>query len=75
MEVSDRCCRVEGAKMSMSRWRRSHQKGAESSMEEQLVVAVTIARMIAPCRMVKEDLLRDRIKCRHVVRKSGGSWS
>ena len=44
-------------------------------MEEQLAAAVTIARMIAPCRMVKEDLLRDRIKCRHVVRKSGGSWS
>ncbi len=40
-------------------------------MEEQLVEAVTIARMIAPCRMVKEDLLRDRSKCRHVVRSLG----
>ena len=52
-----------------------HQKGAVSSMEVQLVLAVTMARMIAVCRLVKEDLLRDRIKWRHVVRKSGGSWS
>ena len=75
MEVSERCCRVEGANMSMSRCRRSHQKGAVSSMEEQLVLAVTMARMIAVCRLVKEDLLRERRKWHHVVRKSGGLWS
>jgi hypothetical protein len=61
--------------MSMSRWRRSHQKGAVSPMEEQLVLAVTMARMTAVCRLMKEDLFRERRKWRHVVRKSGGSWS
>ena len=61
--------------MSMSRWRRSHQKGAVLLMEEQLVIAVTMACMTAVCRLVKEDLLRERRKWRHVVRKSGGSWS
>ena len=38
--------RVDGAKMSMSRWRRSHQKGAVSSMVEQLVVEMVMAGMI-----------------------------
>jgi hypothetical protein len=33
--------------MSMSRWKRSHQKGAEASMEGQLVVATTMARKMA----------------------------
>ena len=32
--------------MSMLRCRRSHQKGAVLSMEEQLVLAVTMARMM-----------------------------
>ena len=29
----------------------------------------------AVCRLVKEDLLRERRKWHHVVRKSGGLWS
>lgn len=28
-----RCCVVEGAKMSMSRWSRSHQKGADAVLD------------------------------------------
>jgi len=32
--------------MSMSRWRRSHQKGAVSLMVEQLVVETAMAHMI-----------------------------
>jgi hypothetical protein len=43
---SERCLRVDGAKMSMSRWRRSHQKGAVLSMVGQLVLETTMARMI-----------------------------
>jgi hypothetical protein len=47
IEESERCLRVDGAKMlSMSRWRRSHQKGAVSSMVGQLVLETTMARMI-----------------------------
>ena len=46
IEESERCLRIDGAKMSMSRWRRSHQKGAVSSMVEQLVVETTMACMI-----------------------------
>ena len=34
------------AKMSMSRWKRSHQKGAESSRDGQEVVAMTMARRL-----------------------------
>ncbi len=60
--------------MSMSKWRRSHQKGAVSSMEEQLVLGVTMARMTGVYRLVKEDLLLERRKWDHVVRKLGGSW-
>ena len=43
-------CRVEDAKMSMSRWRRSHQKGEMSSMDEQLVEEMTMAHMIEAWR-------------------------
>ena len=46
IEESDHCLRVGGAKISMSRWRRSHQKGAVSSMVGQLVLETTMARMI-----------------------------
>jgi len=46
IEESERCLRVDGAKISMSRWRRSHQKGAVSSMVGQLVLETTMARMI-----------------------------
>ena len=59
--------------MSMSRCRRSHQNGAEASMVSQLVLAVTMARMMAAWRLLKEDLLRERIRWHQVVRKSGGS--
>jgi len=46
IEESERCLRVDGANMSMSRWRRSHQKEAVSSMVGQLVLETTMARMI-----------------------------
>ena len=36
---------VEGAKMSMSRWRRSHQKGVVLSMDEHLVEEMTMGYM------------------------------
>ncbi len=71
----ERWCHVEGAKMSMSRWRRSHQKGVVSSMDEQLVEEMTMACMIKAWRLQKADLLREQRKCCQVVRKSGGSWS
>ncbi len=38
--------RVDGANMSMSRWRRTPQKGAVPSMVEQLVVETVMAGMI-----------------------------
>ena len=46
IEESEHCLRVDGAKMSMSRWRRSHQKRAVSSMVGKLVLETTMARMI-----------------------------
>ena len=45
IEESERCLRVDGAKMSMSRWRWSHQKGAVSSMVGQLVLETILSRM------------------------------
>ncbi len=75
MKESERWCRVEGANMSMSRCRRSHQKGAVSSMEDQLILAVTMACMTTVCRLMNKDLLRERRKWYHVFWKSGGSWS
>ncbi len=66
---------VEGAKISMSRWRRSHQKGAVSSMDEQLVEEMTMAHKIKAWRLQKADLLQDQRKCCQVVWKSGGLWS
>ncbi len=45
------CLQVEGAKMIMSRCRRSHQKGAVSLMLLQLVVDTTIAWMMAAWRL------------------------
>ena len=50
------CC-VEGAKMSMSSWRRSHQKGAVSLMDEQLGGEMTLSHMIETWRLQKADLL------------------
>jgi hypothetical protein len=44
IEESERCLHVDGAKLS--RWRRSHQKGAVLSMVGQLVLETTMARMI-----------------------------
>ena len=55
----ERWCRVEGAKISMSRWRRSHQKGVVSIMDEQLVEEMTMAHMIEAGRLQKADLLQD----------------
>ncbi len=49
---------VDGTKMSMSRWRRSPQKGAVLSMVEQLVVETAMARMIDARRLQKADLLQ-----------------
>ncbi len=63
----ERWHRVEGAKMSMSRWRRSHQKGAVSSMDEQLVEEMTMAHMIEAWRLQKADLLQKQRKCCQVV--------
>jgi hypothetical protein len=37
MEDLPCCCIVDGAKMSMSRWRRSHQKGADDSGDDEEV--------------------------------------
>ncbi len=37
MEDLPCCCIVDGAKMSMSRWRRSHQKGADDADDEEEV--------------------------------------
>ena len=68
-----RCWRVAGAKISMSRWKSSHQKGAESLIESEDVVETTMARMSAAWRLEKAERFRDRASLRHVVRKSGGS--
>ena len=48
IEELERCLCVDGAMMSMSRWRRSHQKGVVLvlSMVEQLVVETTMACLI-----------------------------
>ena len=59
MESPCRCCLVAGAKMSMSRWKRSHQKGAESSMDGQEVVALTMARNTAFWRFEKALRFRE----------------
>ncbi len=67
--------RVEGAKKTMSRWRRSHQKGVVSLIDEQLVEEMTMACMIEAWRLQKADLLREWRKCCQVVRKSGGLCS
>ena len=48
--------------MSMSRWRRSHQKGVVSLMNEQLVEERTMAWMIKAWRLQKAHLLRDQRK-------------
>ena len=53
MERPLHCFLVAGAKMSMSRWKRSHQKGAESSRDGQEVVATTMARNTAFWRFEK----------------------
>ena len=58
----ERWCHVEGAKMSMSRWRRSHQKGAVLLMNEQLVNEMMMTFMTKVWRLQKADLLRDRRK-------------
>ncbi len=56
------CFRVEGAKISMSRCRRSHQNGAASSMLVPLVEVAMMAWMIAAWRLQNADLLQDRRK-------------
>ena len=48
--------------MSMSRWRRSHQKGAVWLMDEQLVEEMMMACMIEAWRLQKADLLQDQRK-------------
>jgi hypothetical protein len=58
----------------MSRWRRSHQNGADEALSAVVVYDDTIACMIAVWRAMNEALLRPFRKCRQVVRKSGGSW-
>ena len=68
-----RCCDVEGAKISMSRWSNSHQKGAEVALQVVVVYDVTMALMMDVCRLTNDALLRPFSKCRQVVRKSGGS--
>jgi hypothetical protein len=75
IESSLRCCFVDGAKISMSMCRSSHQNGADVSGEFDSAYEETIARMIADWRVRKLALLRPFKKCRHVVLKSGGSWS
>jgi hypothetical protein len=61
--------------MSMSRWRRSHQNGAEGVFESVVEYDVAMACMIEDCRLKNEALLRPLRRWRQVVRKSGGSWS
>ena len=46
IEELEHCLHVDGKKMSMSRWKRSHKKGAVLSMVKQLVVETTMAHMI-----------------------------
>jgi hypothetical protein len=58
----------------MSRWNRSHQKGAALLTVGQDVVATTIAQIIDVCRLQNADLLREQIKCCQVIRKLGGLW-
>jgi hypothetical protein len=42
MEDSPHCCIADGAKMCMSRWRRSHQKEADDAGDDEEVYAVVI---------------------------------
>ena len=69
------CSLVDGANMSMSRWRRSHQNGAEIAFESAVEYDVAMACIIEDCRLKNEALLRPLRRWRQVVRKSGGSWS
>ena len=46
MEDLPRCCIVDGAKMNMSRWRRSHQKRVDKAGDDEEVSAVVIERSI-----------------------------
>jgi hypothetical protein len=61
--------------MSMSRWRRSHQNGADVVLDSVVEYDVAMACMIDDCRLKNEALLRPLRRWRQVVRKSGGSWS
>ena len=60
--------------MSMSRWRRSHQNGAEVVFDSVVEYDVAIGCMIKDCRLKNNALLRPLRKWRQVVRNSGGSW-
>jgi hypothetical protein len=43
-------------------------------MESQVVLALIMARMMEAWRLEKADRFQERMRWRHVVRKSGGSW-
>jgi hypothetical protein len=51
MEMLLHCALVDGAKMSILRWKSSHQKGAALLMESQVVVAMTMAWMMEGWRL------------------------
>ena len=59
-----------GARMSSSRWIKSHQKGGDRFVGELMIVSIILA-----CNVRKRFLLFPFKKCRQVVRKCGGSWS
>ena len=69
---------VEGANMSISKWNKSHQKGAGSvgqgvpSMFSKLTDAARMLRMMSPLSSRNFILLLFFRKSRHVDRKSGG---
>jgi hypothetical protein len=52
------CCIVEEAKMSMLRWRRSHQKGADDAGDDEEVQTVVIDQSIDAWRFRNDALLR-----------------
>ena len=81
IDKSSRCSWGVGARMSISRWQRSHQNGAGSAVHSKLgreglylYDAASMARMMSPFSSRKSRLLLFLRKCRHVERKSGGSW-
>jgi hypothetical protein len=66
---------VEGAKISILRWSRSHQIGVELLSWCGVAYAVVIVRRMDACRFTNADLLCSLRKWCHVILKSGPLWS